>query len=208
MTFVDAQIGKVLDALRRLGLDQNTIVVLWSDNSWTLGEHGRWSKVTNYEIATHIVMMMRVPWLPAQSATPALVELVDIYPTLAELCRLSAPSYLEGTSVVPLLTNRQRPWKTAAFSCLHGANDRTIRTDRYRLIEHQAGQLELYDHATDPAEDHNLADDPAHAGTVRTLQAALHAGWRAGLRGLVPNDTLRNVDTPVRDVRSITPAKK
>lgn len=179
VTFVDAQVGKVLDELRQLGLDDNTIVVLWSDNGWTLGEHGRWSKVTNYEVATHVTMMLKVPRLPGKKTTAALTELVDIYPTLAELCRLPAPDYLEGTSVVPLLADPKLPWKTGAFSCLHDAKATTIRTDRYRLIKHPGGQIELYDHANDLAEDHNLANDPEHAGTLKKLQAALAAGWRA-----------------------------
>jgi iduronate 2-sulfatase len=179
VTFVDAQIGKVLDAIRCLRLDKNTIVVLWSDNGWSLGEHGRFSKYTNYETSTHIVLMLKVPWLPAQPASPALVELVDLYPTLAELCRLPAPENLEGKSVVPLLTDSHRPWKIAAFSCLHKDRERTIRDRRYRLIEHPDGQLELYDHQTDPAEDHNLAKDPAHAAILKRLQSSLSAGWHA-----------------------------
>ena len=112
VTFVDAQIGKVLDELRGLGLEKNTVVVLWSDNGWSLGEHGLFSKYTNYETSTHITLMLKVPWLPAQPATRALVELVDIYPTLAELCRLRGPGYLEGRSLVPLLADPGRPWKT------------------------------------------------------------------------------------------------
>lgn len=180
VTFVDAQIGRVLDELRRLGLDKSTIVVLWSDNGWSLGEHGRFSKHTTYETSTHVALMLKVPWLRSQPATPALVELVDIYPTLADLCRLPAPGYLEGTSLVPLLSDPQRPWKSAAFSGLFGVKSRTLRTDRYRLIEHPGGQIELYDHRTDPAEDHNLAEAPSLAATLRDLQAALDAGWRHG----------------------------
>jgi iduronate 2-sulfatase len=179
VTFVDTQIGKVLDELRALGLDKNTVVVLWSDNSWRLGEHGEWSKPANSEIPTRIAMMLKVPWLKGPQRTRALTELVDVYPTLAELCRLPAPDYLEGTSVVPLLVDPLRPWKTAAFSCMGPADARTIRTDRYRLIEHPGGPLELYDHDTDPAEDRNLAGDPARAETLQELRAALNAGWRA-----------------------------
>jgi arylsulfatase A-like enzyme len=179
VTFVDAQIGKVLDELHRLGLDQNTVVVLWSDNGWSLGEHRLFSKYTNYETSTHIALMLKVPWLPAQPATPALVELVDVYPTLAELCCLQSPGYLEGRSVVPLLADPRCRWKSGVFSCLSKAQERTIRTERYRLIEHPGGQIELYDHETDPAEDHNLAHDPAHTATVKQLQDRLNAGWRA-----------------------------
>jgi arylsulfatase A-like enzyme len=178
VSFVDAQIGEVLDELRSLGLDRNTVVVLWGDNGWNLGDHGRWSKMTDYETSTRVAMMLKVPWMAGNRKTDALVELVDIYPTLCELCRLLPPAYLEGTSVLPLLANPQRPWKAAAFSCLFDTKSRTLRTDRYRLIEHPDGQIELYDHGTDPAEDHNLAKDPAFAGTLRGLQAALEAGWR------------------------------
>ena len=179
ISFVDAQVGKVLDELRRLGLDQNTIVILWSDNGWSLGEHGLFSKYTNYETSTHIVLMLKVPWLPAQPATSALVELVDIYPTLAELCCLPAPSYLEGLSVVPLLADPRRRWKTAVFGCLHKDKERTVRTERYRLIEHPAGQIELYDHDADSAEDHNLAQEPSHSAVVKRLRDTLNAGWHA-----------------------------
>jgi arylsulfatase A-like enzyme len=183
VSFVDAQVGKVLDELRRLRLEKNTIVLLWGDNGFLLGEHGRWSKNINSELATKVAMMLRVPWMKAQKGTDALVELVDIYPTLTELCGLPAPDYLEGTSLVPLLTDLNRPWKSAAFSCVGAAAARTLRTDRYRLIEHPGGQLELYDHENDPAEDHNLANDPAHAGTVKKLQDMLQAGWRAAMPG-------------------------
>jgi len=125
-------------------------------------------------------MMVKVPWLPAQEPTKALVDLIDIYPTLAELCRLPTPEYLQGTSVVPLLTDPTRLWKTAAFTTIGRGAD-SIRTDRYRLIQHPNGQTELYDLETDPDEDHNLAQEPAHAETVKSLQAKLNAGWKAAL---------------------------
>jgi len=109
ISFVDAQVGKVLNELHRLGLDGNTVVVLWSDNGWSLGEHGRFSKYTNYETSTHITMMFRVPWLPSQPPTSALVELVDIYPTLAELCRLQPPAYLEVRALPRCLLTPDAP---------------------------------------------------------------------------------------------------
>jgi len=179
VSFVDAQIGKVLDELKRLGLDRNTVIILWGDNGWNLGEHGQWSKFTNYETSTRVTMMISVPWLPKGARTQALVELVDIYPSLCELCRLPAPDYLEGTSFVSLIQRSDRPWKKAAFSCLLVKGAHTIRTDRHRLIVHPDGQLELYDHQTDPGEDKNLAQDAAHQDTVRELRAALEAGWKA-----------------------------
>ena len=183
VSFADAQVGKVLDELRRLELDKNTIVILWGDNGWNLGDHGLWSKHTDYETCTRIAMMISVPGMPKQQKTEALVELIDIYPSLCELCRLPPPGYLEGTSFVPLLQSPQRPWKTAAFSCLLDYTTLSIRTDRYRLIQRASGKHELYDHQTDPAEDRNLASDPGSQAVLRELQAALRAGWRAAKPG-------------------------
>lgn len=178
VSFVDAQIGKVLDELRRLELDRNTIVILWSDNGWQLGDHGRWSKPTNYEVCARIVLMIAAPGMPPHQTTDALVELIDIYPSLCELCRLTPPEYLEGTSFVPLLRSPERPWKTAAFTCLIDYTTVSIRTARYRFIQRASGQHELYDCRNDPAEDHNLAGAPASQAVVEELQAALRAGWR------------------------------
>ncbi len=178
VTFVDAQIGKVLDELHRLELDENTIVILWSDNGWHLGDHGRWSKPTNYDSCTRIVLMISVPGMPKNQETDALVELIDIYPSLCELCGLTLPGYLEGTSFVPLLRSPELAWKTAAFTCLTDYTTVSIRTDRYRFIQRKSGQNELYDCRNDPAEDHNLASDPASQKTVEELQAALRTGWR------------------------------
>ncbi len=178
ITFVDAQIGKVLAELRRLGLDQNTFVILWSDNGWHLGDHGRWSKPTNYESVTRIALMISGPGIPPNQQTDALVELVDLYPSLSELCRLPPPAYLEGTSFVPLLQSPQRPWKTAAFSCMLDYTTRSVRTDRYRFIARASGRNELYDCRDDPAEDRNLVNDPAAQQTLAEMQATLNAGWR------------------------------
>lgn len=180
VSFVDAQIGKVLDELKRLGLDRNTIVVLWGDNGFSLSEHGLWGKNTNYETSARVAMMISAPGMPKGDRTQALVELVDIYPTLAELCALPLPGHLEGTSFVPVMRQPARAWKTAAFSHLLNGS-RTIRTDQFRLIVHPEGQLELYDHRTGPAEDKNLAADPAHGETLKTQRAALEAGWKAAL---------------------------
>jgi arylsulfatase A-like enzyme len=178
VTFVDAQIGKVLDELRRLGLDSSTVVVLWSDNGWHLGDHGRWSKPTNFESATHIVLMISAPGIPGNRQTDALVELIDIYPTLCELCGLSPPGYLEGTSIVPLLHAPQQPWKSAAFTCLTDYTTRSIRTDRYRFIERESGQNELYDLRNDPAENRNLVHDAEAMDLISEIRDRLRAGWR------------------------------
>jgi iduronate 2-sulfatase len=117
VSYVDAQIGKILDELDALGLRENTIVMLWGDHGWHLGEHGIWGKATNYEIATRVPLIVSAPGKAARNvASDALVELVDMYPTLSELAGLPLPRHLEGQSFAPLLEKPDRPWKDAAFS--------------------------------------------------------------------------------------------
>jgi len=103
-SFVDAQVGRVLGALERLGMKENTVVVFWGDHGWHLGDHGMWCKHTNYERATRAALVMRAPGQKAAGkTTDALVEFVDLYPTLAEVCALPAPAGVEGHSFAPLL---------------------------------------------------------------------------------------------------------
>ncbi|WP_291959342.1 sulfatase [Maribacter sp.] len=119
VSYVDAQIGKMLKALEEEGLKDNTIVMLWSDHGWHLGDMGIWGKATNYEIATRVPLIVSTPNMPDAvrgSKTNALVELVDMYPTLCELAGVSIPERIEGQSFKPLLTNPNMEWKTAAFT--------------------------------------------------------------------------------------------
>ncbi|MFZ5830235.1 MAG: sulfatase [Planctomycetota bacterium] len=117
VSYVDAQVGKVLDELDRLGLAENTVVMLWGDHGWHLGQHGIWGKATNYEIATRAPLVVRAPWMSAKGASSrALVEFVDMYPTLCELAGVPLPAHLEGASFAPLLSEPDLPWKKAAFS--------------------------------------------------------------------------------------------
>jgi len=119
VSYVDAQIGKMLAALEEVGARENTIIMLWSDHGWHLGDMGIWGKATNYEIATRVPMIIWTPDMPNKNRgkkTNALVELVDMYPTLTELAGLDLPKHLEGQSFVPLLENPNRQWKKAAFS--------------------------------------------------------------------------------------------
>lgn len=116
-SYVDAQIGKILDELDRLGLRDNTIVMFWGDHGWHLGEHGIWGKATNYEVATRVPLIVRPAGGRAEgAASDALVELVDMYPTLCEMAGVPLPDHLEGHSFAPLLGDPDRPWKKAAFS--------------------------------------------------------------------------------------------
>jgi arylsulfatase A-like enzyme len=197
ISYMDAQVGRVLDELDRLGLRDNTIVILWGDHGWKLGEHDAWCKHTNCENDTNAPLLLSVPGQKQRGVrTDALVEFVDIYPTLAELAGLPLPSHLEGTSLKPLLDDPGRPWKPAAFSQYpRSSGGRSLmgysmRTDRYRFTawvdrkDHaKVDALELYDHQTDPQENTNLANQPAHAALVARLHAQLNAGWRAARPG-------------------------
>jgi arylsulfatase A-like enzyme len=188
ISYTDAQVGKVLGELDRLGLRKNTVVILWGDHGYQLGEHGTWNKRTNWEVCARVPLMLRVPGQQAGEKTNALVELVDMYPTLAELCHLDPPAGLEGKSFVPLIRNPNAEWKAAAFTTYHkplpdmGVGfGRAMRTDRYRFIEWSGPKskkvvYELYDEDADPLEKTNIADRPENAEFVAKLAAQLHAG--------------------------------
>lgn len=184
-SYMDAQLGLVLDAVDRLSLAENTIIVLWGDHGWHLGDHGMWCKHTNYEQATRIPLLIAAPGVRPGKATAALMETVDIYPTLCELAGLTPSEGLDGRSAVtvlrdPAATHRDRamhvyPRGTREKGSLIG---RAIRTERYRFVEWKhpgapasTADLELYDYETDPLETENLAAN--HPGVVRELQAIL-----------------------------------
>ena len=184
VSYMDEQVGRTLDALERLGLADNTVVAFFGDHGWSLGEHTHWQKMGLMEEAVRAPLIVSDPGRRgAGSKSRALVEFVDIYPTLAELGGLEPPAGLEGTSFVPLLDEPDRPWKKAAFSQVEWEDriyGRSVRTDRYRYIqwEGEGGGEELYDHETDPGEFQNLAGEPEHAGVLsehRDLLAASRA---------------------------------
>lgn len=187
VSYIDAQIGRVLDELDRLALADRTIICLWGDHGWHLGDHGLWCKHTNFENATRAPLVVSAPGADAPGRnTEALVEFVDIYPTLAQLAGLPVPETLDGTSFAPLLDNPELPGKKAALSEYprKGAMGRSIRTDRYRFtLWQQRGDaeetvaVELYDHETDPQENENLAARPEHAALVKRLTAELKTQW-------------------------------
>lgn len=196
VSFVDAQIGRLIDALDELGLRKNTIIVLWGDHGWKLGEHASWGKMTNYENDTLSPLIICAPAVKAKGAkSKALVEFVDIYSTLCELAGLELPPKMEGTSLVPLLEDPNHAWKTAVFSqYLRGTGEspdkiaymgNSIRTERYRYVEwlnwetKELVARELYDHKVDPDENINIADLPENKKIVEKLASQLKAGWRA-----------------------------
>ena len=177
-TFVDAQIGKVLAALEHCGLASNTIVVLISDHGYHLGERGWWNKSTLFELTARTPMIVYSPRMKAKGKSCSrLVEFVDIYPTLSELCGIRPPENLEGRSFVPLLDEPELAWKEAAYTQLRrgAVEGRAVRTERWRYIEWDEGRqgAELYDHENDPGEYHNLAGDPQHADVTASLKQLL-----------------------------------
>ncbi len=187
-SYTDAQIGKLLDELDRQDLRRNTIVVLWGDHGWKLGEHGEWCKHSNVENDTNAPLVLSAPGMKrAGRLSPALVEFVDIYPTLADLGGLPLPSHLEGSSFRPLLDDPDRKWKPAAFSQyprqkLMGYSMRTARHRFTVWVDRQdhakVDSIELYDHQSDPAENVNVARWPANAKLVESLMVQWRNGWR------------------------------
>jgi iduronate 2-sulfatase len=205
VSYVDAQVGRVLEALQRLGLDRNTIVVVWGDHGFALGETDRWCKGTNFEIDTRVPLLIRTPGLARPGApTEALVEYVDVYPTLAELAGLRPPGPLDGRSLVPLLQDPAargrdavlsqftRPWTATGFTAM-GYSLRTA-TQRYtRWVEWPSRRTraeELYDYAlTDGAtregayllERRNLIEHPDYAAARGQLRARMDEMLRTRL---------------------------
>lgn len=187
--FMDAQVGHVLDALDRLNLADKTVVVFHSDHGYHLGEHGMWQKQSLFEESARVPVIVSTPGMKARGqASSRLVELIDLYPTVADVCGLPAPKWLPGKSFAPLLDEPSQPWKPAAITQVRrggGGNKKkaatpatvgySIRSERYRLSVWGDGAqgLELYDHESDPHEYANLAADPAHAETVATLRKLL-----------------------------------
>ncbi|WP_233216300.1 sulfatase-like hydrolase/transferase [Blastopirellula marina] len=189
ISFVDAQIGKVLDALEATGQADDTIVVLWSDHGFHLGEHELWCKTSNFELDAHVPLLIADPRVrPAQRKTTALVELVDLYPTLVDLCELPPVENLDGKSLRPILHDPSHTVRTSALTqhprpaYYKGKPDvmgYSIRTDQYRYTEWRnfatgaVEAVELYDHQTDPAELHNLAGQDSQQSTQTNLAVAL-----------------------------------
>lgn len=187
ISYVDACVGRVLDKLDRLGLAQNTIIVFWGDHGYYMGEHNWWgAKHNTYEGATRAPLLVAAPGQKTRGArAAALVEFVDIFPSLAELAGLPLPSGLEGQSFVPLLHNPQQPWNKVAFSEYPKGGNQGVamRTDRYRYVEwtDKSGKLvaqELYDHQTDPQENQNLAPT-ADRALLERLAAQMRTARKA-----------------------------
>jgi iduronate 2-sulfatase len=178
ISFVDAQIGRLLDALDSLGLSENTIIVFWSDHGYHLGEHGLWFKQSCFEESAKTPFIISVPGhKSAGSICNRIVELVDIYPTLSELAGLIPPDNLDGLSLLPLLNNPLAEWNHPAYTQVQRGKTpgHSVRTGLWRYTEWGFGSMgqELYNEETDPQELNNLADDPEYEDIVKKMKTLL-----------------------------------
>jgi putative membrane-bound dehydrogenase-like protein len=189
-SFVDSQVGRVLDALDANGLAASTIVVLLSDHGWHLGEKGISGKNTLWDRSTRVPLIVAGPGVRAGAVCPQPAELLDVYPTLAALCGLPEPPQHEGHSLLPQLgdPSAPRPWPALTT---HGPDNHAVRTERFRYIRYADGSEELYDMVADPNEWTNLAGDPAHAGTKQELARWLPPASAPPL----PGGTVRLLET-------------
>lgn len=177
VSYTDAQIGKVLDELDSLGLTDNTIIVLWGDHGWNLGEHTLWCKHCCFETSMRIPLLVHVPGIEGGRSSSRLIETIDIYPTLCELAGLPKPDHVQGTSFVPLLHDPDHDWKDFAIGRFKDGD--TIRSDDYRFTEYsnnkgKAIAAMLYNHETDPGETVNIVKKDKAASAVQRLTKALH----------------------------------
>lgn len=203
VSYVDAQIGDLIAHMKKLGIYENTIIVIWGDHGWKLGDHNSWGKMTNYNIDLKVPVIIRTPNHKNRGIeTSALIELVDLFPSLCELAGVDVPQYLQGTSVAPLLENPDLEWKSGVFSQFHrrpqvsADGNRymgySLNTDKYHYIEWYAWDnitgtrgefkgVELYDREYDPYEMVNLAHNGDLDGVVSMLSEQLAGGWKKAL---------------------------
>ncbi len=183
VSYVDALIGKLLNELKTQGMDENTIIILWGDHGYKLGDYGYWCKWSNMDIDTRVPLMISVPGGKKNVTCDAQVELLDMYPTLADLCGLEKPEHLDGTSLAPLLDDPEMEWQSEAY-CIW-PHDRTkydktvmgysVKTERFNYVEWiqlNSGEVlarELYDHLDDPKETKNVIDDPQYSKEIDAL---------------------------------------
>ena len=204
VSYIDAQIGRLLDIVEEEGLLENTIIVLWSDHGWKLGEYRGWGKMTNYEIDARVPLIISSPQIEtAGQKTDSLAELLDLFPTLCELAKIEKPDFLEGSSLLPVLNDTSTIVREGAVNQYYrrsegGVMGYALRTNSYRFIEWRkmaTGEVitrELYDHQTEHSESHNIIEevDPelierlteqlltTHPRKSLTLLPAVHASTK------------------------------
>ncbi len=179
VSYTDAQVGKLMDELEKLGLAENTIVVIWGDHGWHLGDQLVWGKHTIFERALRSAFILNIPGKTNGINIDKVVSTVDIYPTLMDLCHVEMPYSTEGRSLLPLLSNSQAEWEDASYG--YFLNGISLRTDRYRLTRYfreAEPVIELYDHSTDPYETKNIAADRPE------IVERLMPQWEKGNTGL------------------------
>lgn len=200
VSLIDSQIARLVKGLKEMDLYDNTIIVIWGDHGWKLGDHNGWGKQTNFFIDTHVPLIVKAPGQTKGQVIEALTELVDMFPTICDLSGVEKADYFQGTSLKPLFEDPKRPWKKAAFSQFRRrpriSKDGkeymgySMQTERYHYIEwyhwnnenKRKGDFavaELYDHANDKTETVNIADDADQKNLVKQLSDQLKAGWKA-----------------------------
>jgi uncharacterized sulfatase len=174
VSFVDAQVGRVIEALDRLHLRDNTIIVFWGDHGYHLGEKGKWSKAYSlWDVGLRVPLIINVPG-GKQQTSERTVQLLDLYPTLADLAGLSPPPQMEGRSIAPLISKPNANWNFPSFAVVmfQGKLGRSVTTERWHYVEWDEGRAGsmLLDHQNDPLELKNLADESRFADQIRKMR--------------------------------------
>ena len=206
-SFVDSQVGRVLDALKESGLQERTVVILWSDHGWHLGEKGITGKNSLWSRSTHVPLIFAGPGVRAGNRCDATVELLDIFPTLIDICDLPKRPDLEGHSLAPQLND---PNTTRRFPAItsHNQGNHSIRTDRWRYIHYADGSEELYDIQTDPNEWTNLAGDDHYRSVIQQASKWLPKIDRPPMTGSMKRILTRSGDRWIWEGREIVPEEK
>ncbi len=194
VSYIDKLVGDVLAELDRLDLRRNTIIVLWGDHGWHLGEHDFWAKNNLLNNAMRTTLIVSAPGYKDHARSDGIVELIDLYPTLCDLAGLEKPAHLEGTSFKPLLAEPDQPWKEAAFTWVltgHSVITRDYDYSEYEVDDRK--QAMLFDLKNDPEENVNVADDPRYQAALEHMAQLLHDGWQA----VTPGQALPGAAAPV-----------
>lgn len=177
VSYVDAMVGQVLDELKRLDMDKNTVVCLIGDHGWQLGEHSLWCKHSNFDMALNATLIVRSPGMPAGQKTNALVEFIDLYPSFCQLSGVDAPSHLEGRSFAPLLENPRKKWNEAVYSKMGDGWSVITQDHIYTEWMDKNGDVTnsmLYDHRNDPSENNNIVGKASEQKVVRKMKKLLN----------------------------------